>query len=247
MSEALDQLQQQAPNGDRAVAAILSIRLYTGLSALTAVVSVITWGIYTNGLEVNGDIADVLNTGNDVLIVINELLWIVAAVLFIMWSRRGYANLGKLGYPGLTHSDGAMVWWWFVPFGNLYMPYKLNRENYDVTRYLAHKVSGSTDYPTGNAIVSQWWVAYLVMSFVPLITSAVVATSEFSGALMAQSLIIMAATIYAMVRAVRFIRTSQSMMDEVYTGEEVALKAIEELLIAREQSATASETDAATE
>jgi len=53
---------------------------------------------------------------------------ILCAVLFLSWLHRVVANNGALGARLLRFTPGAAVGWWFVPFANWVMPFRVVSE-----------------------------------------------------------------------------------------------------------------------
>jgi hypothetical protein len=57
-----------------------------------------------------------------------SLLPLATGIVWLVWQHRSQSNLFALGSPGLRHTPGWAVGWWFVPFANLVMPYRTMRE-----------------------------------------------------------------------------------------------------------------------
>lgn len=91
------------------------------------------------------------------------LVYIPTAVLFLMWIHRAYKNLPALGAQKLEYSPGWAVGYFFIPFLNLYFPYRITREIWkksdpeiqDPDHYLAEPKSTP-------ALLPLWWVAWIV-------------------------------------------------------------------------------------
>lgn len=79
-----------------------------------------------------------------------------AVVMVLRWFSRAYENLGVWG--GTKHSTGWAVGAWFVPFLNLYRPYKIAEEI--VT---ASPEPRSYETPVGLRV---WWAAFVVSSLI---------------------------------------------------------------------------------
>lgn len=57
-------------------------------------------------------------------------LYILAAILFLIWIHRSYKNLTSLNVSGLRFSPGWAVGWFFVPVMSLFRPYQVTSEIY---------------------------------------------------------------------------------------------------------------------
>jgi hypothetical protein len=85
-------------------------------------------------------------------------LVLTAATLpvFGVWILRAHRNLPGLGARGLDASPGWALGWFFVPFANLWMPYRamrtLWRASHDAARWQLQAVPWW---------VTLWWVAWL--------------------------------------------------------------------------------------
>jgi hypothetical protein len=94
---------------------------------------------------------------------IQFLVFIAAAILFLVWIYRAYKNLGALGASGLEYSPGWAVGGWFVPFLNLWRPYQVTAEIWKASDPDAH-VSEPQAWqaaPT-SPLVKFWWGLWIV-------------------------------------------------------------------------------------
>jgi hypothetical protein len=88
------------------------------------------------------------------------LLHIVLIVYFIMWFRRAYFNLHSLGFY-LRYTEGWAAGAWFVPFMNLYAPFKIMREIWDNTQMRAQQ--GSEDIVLKpSTLLGVWWFLWIM-------------------------------------------------------------------------------------
>ena len=235
MTDILDALQVQRPNAERARMAQTLLWVSFGFAAATALITGIA--IILPGVSY----MDVVTGGLPMWVMQSVLVAIFAVHFitvgyFIAWLRRGYANLHRLGYPGLSRGESAAVWTWFVPIANLFMPYRIGKETYSVFRYLAHKVTGRTDYTKPGQLAGRWWgwfvatgLAGYFLNVASGITNSITDFTTLQMWIVAQQLIVVSVRLIATVYAVRFISESQAVMDEVFHGEELAKAAIAEL------------------
>jgi hypothetical protein len=82
---------------------------------------------------------------------------IVCMVLFLMWVYRASKNLGALSGERMNFTPGWSVGWFFIPFANLWKPYQIVRELWQVSH--RHE-------PRGHALVGWWWCLFLVAAVV---------------------------------------------------------------------------------
>ena len=75
---------------------------------------------------------------------------LVTAVVFLVWFHRAYGNLHIRGGVPRTTPGRATVSW-FIPLGNLYLPYRAAQE--------IRVLSGE---PTSSWVVFGWWAGWLL-------------------------------------------------------------------------------------
>jgi hypothetical protein len=80
---------------------------------------------------------------------------IVVGVLFLIWFHRAATIAARLGRPA-RRSPGWAVGGWFIPIGNLFLPYQSAR---DLFRPFEQR---------RRRLVGRWWAAYLLAGFVSL-------------------------------------------------------------------------------
>lgn len=101
--------------------------------------------------------------------IIYGVLLIVCVVLFCMWFRRAYANLGRLGndvFP--SYSDHWAVTGWFVPIINLFRPYQIMREIWNETQW---NIPGKNQADIkSDGILSAWWAMWIIANIFSRIT-----------------------------------------------------------------------------
>jgi len=87
---------------------------------------------------------------------------IVSIVFFIMWFRRAYANLERIGRVILKYAEGWSAGAWFVPFLNLVRPYEIMKEIWHKTQ---EATTGLVQYKQG-ALVGWWWTIWLITNII---------------------------------------------------------------------------------
>lgn len=85
---------------------------------------------------------------------------IALIVTFILWFRRAYYNAHALQIPFLSYNEGRAAGGWFIPFANLYQPYKIATEIWDGFHYAMEKLIPGHQTP-GRTFILVWWLVYI--------------------------------------------------------------------------------------
>lgn len=157
------------PNYQRAKLVILFSWIVIGLEVLCLLSSVLQLNLlqsWENGAYVD----DSASTFNDLRETIVSFLSgaanITWMVLLMMWFYRAYANLQtRVSYP-LSYSPGMVVGNFFIPFVNLYRPYKTMKEMYVDTRELFVRDGLSEQTALTTSWLGLWWAFWLISGFV---------------------------------------------------------------------------------
>jgi hypothetical protein len=149
-------------NSQRAKNAILLFWIFFGLTVISIGSSFLERNLLLSAAE--GNITTDEATSNDLrqrIVGISELLvHIIVIVYFIMWFRRAYFNLHSLGFY-LRYTEGWAAGAWFVPFMNLYAPFKIMKEIWDNTQMRAQQ--GSEDIALKpSTLLGVWWFLWIV-------------------------------------------------------------------------------------
>ncbi len=80
-------------------------------------------------------------------------------IAFLVWLLRVHENLPALGLRKLTYSSAWVLGWWFIPFLNLYLPFKVLIEIWigSDPEFDGADVSESATSP---ALVGGWWATF---------------------------------------------------------------------------------------
>ena len=85
---------------------------------------IIAGGAYPEAeAELSGTVFDAANR-------LRVFPFLLASILFVVWTHRASRNLEALGSLGQKHSPGWAAGWFFIPLANLVMPYLVVRENW---------------------------------------------------------------------------------------------------------------------
>ncbi|HKP84520.1 MAG TPA: DUF4328 domain-containing protein [Blastocatellia bacterium] len=107
------------------------------------------------------------------------LVYLVTAIIFLMWIHRAYRNLKALGARTTTYSPGWAVGYFFVPFLNLVRPYEVVKEiwrdsNPDVgipDDLVKHRGLSLGQYSSTTSLIGLWWGFWLASNFVTYLTA----------------------------------------------------------------------------
>ena len=117
-------------------------------------------------------------------------VYLLTAVVFLIWNSRVYRNLEALSRWRLAHGPGWAIGSWFVPFLNLLRPYQIMRETLWVSSY--PELADDTPFgytPPGTALLGFWWAGYLAMGIVGQIVFRVTLSAKSPGELLFASYI----------------------------------------------------------
>jgi len=81
------------------------------------------------------------------------IVTIITGITFLRWIYRSNKNLRALSGESMTFTPGWSVGWYFIPIANLWKPYQVMKEIWDVS----HKCNA-----TGHAVVGWWWALWLL-------------------------------------------------------------------------------------
>ncbi len=118
-------------------------------------------------------------------------VFIFTIVVFLVWLHRAHKNLLALRPTFLKYSSGWAVGWWFIPFANLVMPFKVVREVWwesdpnvpEDQMFLTESLHSAPTY------MGFWWAFWLLGNFASNILDKVfdpedIANAAANGALM---------------------------------------------------------------
>jgi uncharacterized protein DUF4328 len=102
---------------------------------------------------------------HDLVILTQMVVYLVAAVVFIRWFHRAYANLPAVGIEGLRHSSGWAIGAWFVPIASLFWPKQIADEIWRGSDPSLEADPGRS-WREGNVPVffGVWWLAFITSS-----------------------------------------------------------------------------------
>jgi Domain of unknown function (DUF4328) len=162
-------------------------RLAQVVAALfTAYILVVVAAIASNVMQVRllegaltGDVTTEQARWNDIRQAAIQMLmlgvFIALVVAFLLWLYRVMRNLPALGNAKarVEHTPGWAVGSFFVPFMNLFIPYRAVREAWvksDPAVHTEEDLVFTPPSPTG--LVLAWWLSWVAMNFVARIPAA---------------------------------------------------------------------------
>lgn len=194
--------------------------LATALKVLlcgTAVVNVYSAGANLNTWSVMGDVAadpsavadDTLDRSDTLVALAAGLQWLAlaaTAVVFVIWFHRVRVN-GQVFRPdGFTLAAGWAIGSWFVPVGNLFLPYRVAKETWQASVQLAPDGSYRR---VSTAPVTSWWLVWVLSLVLDRVFAMVYARAETPESLGGASLLGVVTdltVVAAAVLAVEFVR-----------------------------------------
>ncbi|MFF3209608.1 DUF4328 domain-containing protein [Streptomyces sp. NPDC002886] len=142
---------------------------------------------------------------------LDVVLYLATAVVFIVWFHRVRSN-GQVFRPdGFTQSAGWAIGGWFVPLANLFFPYRTARETWNASTQYAP--DGTYRQVSGAPVVA-WWLAFVVSTVLDRVSSRQYLAAETHEALRDASSFAAVAelsTTVAAVLAVLFVRKLTAM------------------------------------
>jgi hypothetical protein len=204
----------------------LFVQLLFGVFILGSIVALITGASYrTSLLDLAGP-----NTLRFDYVVLTEERYLAAAgmlsfvnvvltVAFIVWFWRAYSNLIPLGRLR-SRKAGWAIGSWFVPLGNMFIPYRIGAEIWTQSRPEPGPMP-SRD-PDMEPVIS-WWALFLIMAVVNQIAvfrSMDITEDPFeiaaeTAAVVGLELISSGVAIAAAVAALRFVRMSTKRQEKL--------------------------------
>lgn len=91
-------------------------------------------------------------------------IFIIAVIFFIMWSRRAYANLERMG-SDIIFQEGWASAAWFIPFLNLVRPYNIMVEIWEDYQRLLAKILDQPEgdfYSQPTTKLGAWWTLWII-------------------------------------------------------------------------------------
>jgi hypothetical protein len=106
-----------------------------------------------------------------------SLLYIVGGIVILTWISRANANAHVIGTLEMETGPAWAVGWFFVPFANLFMPFRVVREIWQAsaTALAGERASG--------ALLGFWWLSWLGTNITGLAAMRIAWESQSAEAL----------------------------------------------------------------
>jgi hypothetical protein len=130
-------------------------------------------------LNSNFDDANALGILIDANSILLLLLYLGSAVWFLIWLHRAYENLEALSVMRPQYTPGWAVGWFFIPFANLVMPYKILDEVWVKSDPLLNQPGNeSWQQPGSSGLLGWWWGFWVVGGIADRIMTGVSGDAE---------------------------------------------------------------------
>ena len=83
-------------------------------------------------------------------------------IVFCRWIYRANANARSLGADDMNYTPGWSVGWFFVPFMNLFKPFKIMKEIWQAS---SPNINEPWQVQAVSALVPIWWALWLLSQF----------------------------------------------------------------------------------
>jgi hypothetical protein len=104
--------------------------------------------------------------------IVEFLVYLATVVMFCIWTHRAYKNLQLLRVPGLKHSPGWAVGYFFIPILSLFKPcvvflemWRASDPNTDLDDH------HSWNARSGGTLVGLWWTFWIISNVVSNISA----------------------------------------------------------------------------
>lgn len=205
-------------NDERSRILILCFRIFMIVLALSTAVELITAAAFAGSIDLFGMNMQQLVFGGAIVAIIRAINFILLAVFFIMWQRRAYHNLHKAGSRNLRYSEGWAAGAWWIPLGNLVMPYQIIRDIWNVTQNVFRRQGEDFEREQDN-ITGWWWAMFLASGFTTQASSFLIRDRDFeSGYMLAAvgSIGYILAAFLAVIMVKRISAMETSMMERAH-------------------------------
>lgn len=216
MTDAIIPTRSPGRSVDPAGLAVWVIRLlwvYLGMSVLGLLAGLYEQSVLAGQAARGPLINDAAMMGSDAvvgIIAILELLaYVVSGFLTLKWMYRTTLNAKALA-PGLERRPGWTIGWYFIPFANLVMPFRVMNEIWRISTDPARWRTLETP-----GILRLWWGLWLVAGFLGNISfrlqmrAATVQDLQVVGAVNIVSELVGIPLILVLIRIVRYVTDRQ--------------------------------------
>ncbi|MFE3062341.1 DUF4328 domain-containing protein [Streptomyces roseus] len=142
---------------------------------------------------------------------LQAVILLATAVVFVIWFHRVRVNGGIMRPDAFSQGRGWAIGGWFIPIGNLFLPYRTAKEIWTAS---TRSAPDGTFREVSAAPVHAWWAAWVLSVLSDRLFSALYARAGTAEALRDASAVGMACdllTVAAAVLAIVFVRKLTAM------------------------------------
>lgn len=134
--------------------------VWLGISVLSLLSDFMQMNLLSAGTFSQSE-AEANDTRQQVIGILYLVAYIVTGISFLKWIHRANKNCHGFGAQGMEFTPGWSIGYYFIPFINLYKPYRAMKEIWKV----------STNPPNwknerGSPLLGWWWALWLISGFV---------------------------------------------------------------------------------
>ncbi len=155
-------------NSKRSRNAMVVLWLVIGITMLSVVsdfAQLLLLQKFEEGIYVDDSAITLNDLRQSILGILQSVLLITSAIVFLFWFRRAYENLGRVKVNTAYNSQWT-IWGWVVPIMNLFRPVQMMNEIWDRTQ----EKLGSFDYRNNvvrdGLLIGSWWTLHIINSFI---------------------------------------------------------------------------------
>lgn len=101
------------------------------------------------------------DTREQIISIIQSIIYLVSMVLFLNWMRRAYGNLKRIG-ENTEYTESMAIWSFVIPFVNLFRPYTIAKEIAEKTNLKLKTVTSDFSSDFNYSFVGLWWGLFLL-------------------------------------------------------------------------------------
>jgi hypothetical protein len=102
----------------------------------------------------------------------------IAAIPFLMWLYRSHRNLKALGAAPLQYTPGWTIGGWFIPIGNLFIPYMVVQEVHRGSDPAGFGESQFVRLGQRSVVVMAWWFCWIASGILAQVGVTMFTTSS---------------------------------------------------------------------
>jgi len=160
------------PNANNAKYAILFIWIVLILGIAASISIYMQYNLLStiqSGHHITLAAAKANDSRQSIISILTLIAYIVSAVFFLRWFKTAYHNLGQK--TDLRRTSGWAIGSWFIPLGNLFIPYEIMKELYVETREYLEGKNCEVIAPLKTRYVGWWWALWITCSVVGYATA----------------------------------------------------------------------------